>query len=75
MFDVPSINGGSGVWRAGLWVFTALIALVTKHDKLKGAEARTKALAMMVPGVILQPNAIFGVTLAQQNGCAFVVPS
>lgn len=168
VFDVPSINGGSGVWRAGLWVnhykdflkaqptelnpvivirheaiplimnqefweaydvakqskvrhpmtdkktrrnpvlmtaeddqlpamfanlalqkqmergaivlacnmaFSGMIALVTKHDKLKGAEARTKALSMMVPGVILQPNGIFGVTLAQQNGCAFVAAS
>lgn len=165
VFDVPSINGGSGVWRAGLWLnhyrdvlkaqpaelssvivirheaiplimnqefweaydvakdskvrhpmtdkktrrnpvmmtaeedqlaplfanlaltkqmergaivlacnmaFSGMVALVSKKDKLKGGEARTKALSMVVPGVILQPNGIFGVTLAQHNGCAFV---
>ena len=27
---------------------------------------------MIVPGVIMQPNGIFGVTLAQQNGCVYV---
>ena len=27
---------------------------------------------MMLPGVILQPNGIFGVTLAQEYGCSFV---
>jgi hypothetical protein len=168
VFDVPAINGGSGVWRAGLWfnhykdvlkaqpaelspvvvirheaiplimnhefweaydvakeskvrhpmtdkktrrnpvlmtaeedqlpamfanltlnkqiergvvvlacnmAFTGMVALVTKKDKLKGAEARAKAVSMIAPGVIMQPNGIFGVTLAQHNGCAFVAAS
>ncbi|MEQ1690848.1 MAG: hypothetical protein ABMA00_06150 [Gemmatimonas sp.] len=168
VFDVPAINGGSGVWRAGLWfnhykdvlkaqpadlsavvvirheaiplimnhefwdtydvakeskvrhpmtdkktrrnpvlmtadddqlppmfanltlnkqiergavvlacnmAFSGMVALVTKKDKLKGAEARAKAVSMIAPGVILQPNGIFGVTLAQHNGCAFVAAS
>ena len=55
--------------------FTGMVALVTKQDKLKGAEARAKAISMITPGVILQPNGIFGVTLAQHNGCAFVAAS
>ena len=52
--------------------FGGMVATVAKEEKLKTPEARAKALTMMVPGVILQPNGIFGVTLAQQNGCAFV---
>jgi hypothetical protein len=168
VFDVPEINGGSGVWRAGLWVnhytdvlkaqptdlspvivirhqaiplimshefwerydlakahkvrhpmtnkktrrnpvlmtvaddqlpsmfatltldeqmkrgavvvacgmaFSSMTQLVVERDKLKGAEARTKALSMVAPGVIMQPNGIFGVTLAQHHGCVFVAAS
>ena len=52
--------------------FGGIVGTIAKEEKLKNPEARAKALSMMVPGVILQPNGIFGVTLAQQNGCAFV---
>jgi hypothetical protein len=55
--------------------FSSMVALVNRKDKLQGAEARAKALSMMLPGVILQPNGIFGLTLAQHNGCAFVAAS
>ncbi len=52
--------------------FGGMVATLAKEEKLNMGEARTKALAMMVPGVILQPNGIFGVTLAQHSGCVFV---
>ncbi len=52
--------------------FGGMVSTIAKEEKLGNAEARAKALSMMVPGVMLQPNGIFGVTLAQQNGCAFV---
>ncbi len=55
--------------------FSSMIALVNRKDKIQGGEARAKAMSMMLPGVILQPNGIFGVTLAQQHGCAFVSAS
>ena len=55
--------------------FAGMVSMVAKQDNLKNPEARAKALSMVVPGVILQPNGIFGVTLAQHNGCAFVTAS
>jgi hypothetical protein len=55
--------------------FGGMVAMVAKEEKLPQSEARAKALTMMVPGVILQPNGIFGVTLAQHNGCVFVAAS
>ena len=55
--------------------FTSMVSLVSKKDKLKGADARAKALSMMVPGVLLQPNGIFPVTMAQHHGCSFVAAS
>jgi hypothetical protein len=55
--------------------FSAMIALVRQKDKLQGAAARERALSMVVPGVTLQPNGIFAVTLAQESGCAYVAAS
>jgi hypothetical protein len=52
--------------------FSGMVAIVRKAEKLPPAEARAKAMAMMVPGVQLQPNGIFAVTYAQQHGCAYV---
>ncbi len=55
--------------------FGGMVSLVAKKEKLTFGEARTQALTMVVPGVILQPNGIFGVTMAQHNGCAYVAAS
>jgi hypothetical protein len=55
--------------------FSGMIALVRQKDKLAGAAAREKALSMMLPGVMLQPNGIFAVTMAQHAGAAFVAAS
>ncbi|MEP6778379.1 MAG: hypothetical protein ABJC26_00710, partial [Gemmatimonadaceae bacterium] len=55
--------------------FGGMVSMVGKKEKLKFPEARERALTMVAPGVILQPNGIFGLTLAQQNGCVFISAS
>ena len=55
--------------------FRGLVSLVEKKDKATPEAARATALGLMLPGVILQPNGIFGVTLAQHHGCAYVMAS
>jgi hypothetical protein len=45
---------------------------VEKKDKLKGAEARTKALSYVLPGAIMQPSGIFANVMAGEAGCHFV---
>lgn len=52
--------------------FGRMVGMVMEQDKLDGKAAREKALTYMLPGAILQPNGIFGLTLAQQHGCVFV---
>jgi hypothetical protein len=52
--------------------FRSVVSLVEKKDKLKGAEARTKAMSMILPGVILQPSGIFANVMAEEAGCHFV---
>lgn len=52
--------------------FRSVAGIVQRKDKLSPADARTKALSMLVPGVIMQPSGIFANVLAQQSGCVFV---
>ena len=52
--------------------FRQMVSMVAKQDKLTPAEARTKALSFLVPGVIMQPSGIFANVMAQEAGCAFV---
>jgi hypothetical protein len=50
-----------------------VVGTIQKEDKLSPADAKAKALSMVIPGAIMQPNGIFGVTLAQHSGCAYVM--
>lgn len=68
------IARGAVVLACGM-AFNAMTQVVVKRDKLSPAEAKTKAMSMVIPGVIMQPNGIFGVTLAQHHGCVFVAAS
>lgn len=52
--------------------FGQMVSMVRRKHSVDSAEARRRALGMMLPGVVLQPNGIFGVTLAQEYGCSFV---
>jgi hypothetical protein len=48
------------------------IGMIAAKDGLAEAEARRAAIALLVPGVIVQPSGVFATVLAQQNGCAYV---
>jgi hypothetical protein len=52
--------------------FADMVDLVVKADKLSEADARKKALSMMMPGVIMQPSGVFATTVAQEQGCVYV---
>ena len=52
--------------------FRQMVSIVGEKHKLKGAEARAKALTYMLPGVIMQPSGFFATTLAGENGCVYV---
>ena len=52
--------------------FRSIVSAVEKKDKLKGAEARTKALSYVLPGAIMQPSGIFANVMAGEAGCHFV---
>ncbi len=57
------------------WAFGMVVGRIREHEKLDGAAARARALELIIPGVILQPNGIFGALRAQEAGCRYVMAS
>ncbi|NOT09370.1 MAG: twin-arginine translocation signal domain-containing protein [Gemmatimonadales bacterium] len=55
--------------------FAQIVYEVGQREKLARAEARTKALTYLLPGVILQPSGVFGVLRAQAAGCSYIMAS
>jgi hypothetical protein len=70
MLDTLIANGAIAL-GCGL-AFRGVVSLVQKQDKLDAVAARKKAMAMLVPGVIMQPSGIFADVMAQEAGCVFV---
>lgn len=52
-----------------------VVDAVKEADKVPDEEARKRAIAGMVPGVVLQPSGVFAVVRAQEAGCAYVKAS
>jgi hypothetical protein len=51
------------------------VDMIAKKENLSAEEARKRALAFMVPGVILQPSGVFAAVRAQEAGAAYVKAS
>jgi len=51
------------------------IDLMKTTEKIDEAEARKRAIAYLVPGVILQPSGVFAATRAQEAGASYVKAS
>jgi len=74
-YTLETFMANGGIVLACGWAFRFVASRIQKGDKLEAAEARTKALEQMVPGIILQPNGIFAVLRAQEAGCHFAAAS
>lgn len=71
---VPFLASGGIVLACG-WAFRKVVSRIEKADGLATAAARAKALELMIPGIILQPNGIFAALRAQEAGCHYVLAS
>lgn len=49
-----------------------VLPTIKAQDKVDDDEARKRGLAMMVPGVILQPSGVFAALRAQEAGCVYL---
>lgn len=74
-YKLETFMSGGGVVLACNWAFGQLVGRVREKEKLEQAAARARALELMVPGVILQPNGIFAALRAQEAGCHYVLAS
>ena len=61
-----------GIALACNLAFKQIVDTIMAEEKLAEAAARTRAVSMLVPGVILQPSGIFAVVRAQEAGAQFV---
>jgi hypothetical protein len=52
--------------------FQDCVDLVTTKDGVTPEEARKRAIAGLIPGVILQPSGVFAAVKAQEAGCSYV---
>jgi orotidine-5'-phosphate decarboxylase len=55
--------------------FREIIAVIVKAERVSPEEGRTRALALLVPGVRLQPSGVFAVMLAQEAGARYIKAS
>jgi len=74
-YTLQSFIASGGVVLGCGWAFRFAASRIAKRDKLEAAEARKRAVELMIPGVILQPNGIFACLRAQEAGCHYVLAS
>lgn len=64
--------GRGGIALACNLAFDDCVGVITARDKVSAEEARRRALALLVPGVTLQPSGVFAALRAQEAGCTYL---
>jgi hypothetical protein len=73
--NLAGFQQGGGIVLACNLALMDCVRTIAKADKVDEAEARTRAVALMVPGVVLQPSGVFGTLRAQDAGCHYIKAS
>lgn len=68
------MNSGAIALACNL-AFQQCVDLIATNDKVGKDEARKRAVAYLIPGVILQPSGVFAVTHAQTSGANYIKAS
>jgi hypothetical protein len=71
-FALDKFIAAGGIALACNLALADCVQLVIKKDGLNGADARKKTLAMLVPGVVVQPSGVFAAIRAQEAGCVYL---
>ncbi|MFN8571983.1 MAG: hypothetical protein U0132_08005 [Gemmatimonadaceae bacterium] len=75
MFDAVQLDkfiARGGIALACAVAFDDCVQLVKGKDKVSDDEAKKRALASLVPGVVLQPSGVFACIRAQEAGCSYL---
>lgn len=73
--SIPGFIADGGIVLVCGWSFGGAVQSIRKAEKLEKAAAEARAKAMLLPGVILQPNGIFAALRAQEAGCSYILAS
>lgn len=74
-FNWDGFMAEGGIALACNLAFAQCVRTVAKADRVDQAEARRRAEAMLLPGVILQPSGVFAAVRAQEAGCVYLKAS
>lgn len=74
-FTLPGFIADGGIVLACGWSFGGAVSQIMRRESLARDEATVRAKAMLIPGVVLQPNGIFAALRAQEAGCSYVMAS
>jgi len=64
--------GRGGIALSCNVAFEEVVGTVQEKDGVSPEEARKRALALLVPGVIMQPSGVFAAIRAQEAGCLYL---
>ena len=71
-FALDQVLARGGIALACDLALRDCVALIEQEERVSADEARKRAIALMVPGVILQPSGVFAVLRAQQAGALYI---
>jgi hypothetical protein len=71
-YGLAGFQAMGGIVLACGWSFGGAASRIAKKESLEKDAARARAKAMLLPGVILQPNGIFAALRAQEAGCSYI---
>ncbi len=72
-YTLPGFMATGGIVLACDLAFRACVSTVAKKEKLDQEAARSRALQMLVPGVIMQPSGFFAALKAQESGGGYIL--
>jgi hypothetical protein len=72
---LPRLMASGAVVLACNMAFQQCISTIESHDKVAHNEAKKRAIAALVPGVILQPSGVFAAIHAQSAGASYIKAS
>jgi len=74
-FNFDAFMASGGICLACNLAFADVVGTVAKADGVDQAEARKRALTMLLPGVLLQPSGVFASIRAQEARCVYLKSS
>jgi hypothetical protein len=73
--NLAGLQRTGGIVLACDLAFGQCVREIAKAESVEAAEARKRGIAMLNPGIILQPSGVFATILAQEQGCRYLKAS